>query len=121
VSKILVVDDNRGIRLLLFETLKEDHYEVEMAANGEEALRVFVDFVPEIILLDMKMPGMSGIETLEKIRAIDGRTVVIMMTAYEDIQYMELAEDLGISYYISKPFDLFELRERLRQILNSPG
>ena len=70
LGKILVVDDQLGIRSLLVEILKEDH-EVEMAENGVEALRLLISFQPDIILLDMKMPGMDGIETLKQIRALD--------------------------------------------------
>jgi len=117
VGKILVVDDQFGVRRLLFETFKEDHHEVEMAANGAEALQLLNTFEPDLILMDMKMPGMNGIETLGQIRAIDRHVAVIMMTAYGDIQNMEQAKNLGILYYMGKPFDLFELRERVREIL----
>ena len=117
MGKILVVDDQFGVRRLLFETFSEDHHEVEMAANGTEALQLLKTFEPDIILMDMKMPGMNGLETLGHIRALDRRVKVIMMTAYGDTQNMEQAKDLGILYYMGKPFDLFELRERVREIL----
>jgi two-component system response regulator (stage 0 sporulation protein F) len=122
VGKILVVDDQFGIRRLLVETFKEDQHEVEMAEDGAEALRLFIAFEPDLILMDMRMPGMDGIETLEQIRALGCRVAVIMMTAYEDIHNnIEQAKDLGILYYVDKPFDLFELRERVKEILNSLG
>lgn len=117
MGKILVVDDQFGVRRLLFETFREDQHEVEMAANGAEALQLLITFKPDLILMDMKMPGMNGIETLGQIRALDNRVGVIMMTAYGDTQNMEQAKDLGILYYMGKPFDLFELRERVREIL----
>jgi len=117
VGKILVVDDQFGVRRLLFETFREDQHEVEMAANGAEALQLLIDFKPDLILMDMKMPGMNGLETLGQIRALDRQVGVIMMTAYGDTQNMEQAKDLGILYYMGKPFDLFELRERVREIL----
>ena len=117
MGKILVVDDQFGVRRLLCETFKEDGHEVEMAANGGEALQLLNVFQPDLILMDMKMPGMNGLETLGQIRALDQRVVVIMMTAYGDTQNMEQAKDLGILFYMGKPFDLFELRERVREIL----
>ena len=117
MGKILVVDDQFGVRRLLFETFREDQHEVEMAANGSEALQLLFNFEPDLILMDMKMPGMNGLETLGQIRALDRRVNVIMMTAYGDTQNMEQAKDLGILYYMSKPFDLFELRERVKEIL----
>ncbi|AET70919.1 response regulator with CheY-like receiver, AAA-type ATPase, and DNA-binding domains [Desulfosporosinus orientis DSM 765] len=119
VAKILVVDDQLGVRRLLFETFREDQHEVEMAADGEEAVQLLNTFKPDLILMDMKMPGMNGIETLRQIRALDRQVGVIMMTAYGDAQNMEQAKELGILHYLSKPFDLFELRERVRDILIS--
>lgn len=117
MSKILIVDDQLGVRRLLFETFREDHHEVEMAANGEDAVLLLQAFKPELILMDMKMPGINGIETLRQVRALDQQVGVIMMTAYGDAQNMEQAKELGILHYLGKPFDLFELRERVREIL----
>ena len=119
VAKILVVDDQLGVRRLLFETFREDQHEVEMASNGEEAVLLLKTFKPDLIMMDMKMPGMNGIETLRQIRSLDQRVGVIMMTAYGDAQNMEQAKDLGILHYLGKPFDLFDLRERVREILIS--
>lgn len=117
MAKILVVDDQLGVRRLLFEAFREDQHEVEMAANGEEALQSLKTFKPNLILMDMKMPGMSGLETLAQIRTINQQVDVIMMTAYGDAQNLEQAKDLGILYYIGKPFDLFELRKRVKGVL----
>ena len=119
VDKILVVDDQLGVRSLLVEAFQEDQYKVEAAENGEVALRSFIAFKPHLILMDIKMPVMNGIEALRKIRILDSRVPVIMMTAYGDIQNMETAKGLGIFSYINKPFDLFELKERVREILHN--
>ncbi len=121
MGKILVIDGQFGVRRLLFEIFQEDQHEVKTAANGERVLRLLISFEPDLILMDMKMPGMNGLETLEKIRDSDCRVDVIMMTDYGDIQNMEQARGLGILYYINKPFDVFELRERVKEILNSSG
>ena len=114
MGKILVADDHFGVRRLLVETFQEDQHEVETSENGAEALRLLIAFEPDLILMDIK----NGIETLGQIRALDRRVAVIMMTSYGDPQNMEQAKDLGILYYMNKPFDLFELRERVREILN---
>lgn len=116
MGKILVADDQLGVRSLLVEVFQDDQHDVETAENGAEALRLFIASKPDLILLDMKMPVMNGLEALRKIRKLDGRVAVIMMTAYGDIQTMETAKDLGILYYLSKPFDLFELRKRVSDI-----
>ena len=78
MGKILVVDDQFGVRRLLCETFREDHHEVEMASNGAEALQLLMAFQPDLILMDMKMPGMNGIETLRQIRALNRRVAVIL-------------------------------------------
>jgi len=117
LAKILVVDDQLGVRRLLYETFQGENHVVEMAANGAEALQMLDSFRPDLILMDMKMPGMNGIDTLREIRVTYKDVNVIMMTAYGDAQNMEQAQELGVLYYIGKPFDLFELRDRVRSIL----
>ncbi|MHB1653191.1 MAG: response regulator [Desulfitobacteriaceae bacterium] len=119
VAKILVVDDQLGVRRLLFETFREAQYEVQMAANGNEAIELTAEFCPDLLLMDMKMPGMSGIETLRQLRALNIAIRVIMMTAYGDVHNMEQAKELGVIHYLTKPFDLFELRDKVAQILSS--
>lgn len=117
LANILVVDDQLGVRRLLYETFREEQHEVVMAANGKEALKNLEDFKPDLILMDMKMPGMNGIDTLRQIRSFNKEVGVIMMTAYGDAQNMEQARELGVLHYMSKPFDLFELRDHVREIL----
>lgn len=117
MGKILVVDDQLGVRRLLYEAFREEKHIVEMAAGGEEALELLNDFKPDLIIMDMKMPGMNGIETLRQIRALDNNVTVIMMTAYGDAENIQQARDLGVYYYLNKPFDLFDLRERVHGIL----
>ncbi|MFZ3101458.1 MAG: response regulator [Desulfitobacteriaceae bacterium] len=118
MANILIVDDQLGVRRLLFEMFKEDNHSVEMAADGVEALEILRSFQPDLILMDMKMPGMNGIDTLRKIRALDKKVDVMMMTAYGDAQSMEQAKELDVIHYISKPFDIFELRDKVKEIFN---
>jgi len=82
-----------------------------------EALQLVDRFQPHLILMDMKMPGMNGIDTLREIRKKHRDVNVIIMTAYGDARNMEQAQELGVLHYIGKPFDLFELRDRVRSIL----
>ncbi len=118
MANILVVDDQLGVRRLLFETFKEDNHSVEMAANGIDAIKLLQSFHPDLIIMDMKMPGMNGIDTLWKIRALNKNVNVIMMTAYGDAQNMEQARELDVIHYMSKPFDLFELRDKVKEIFS---
>ncbi|EHL05038.1 putative sporulation initiation phosphotransferase F [Desulfitobacterium hafniense DP7] len=117
MANILVVDDQMGVRRLLFETFKEEGHLVKMAENGNEALRVLEGYKPDLIIMDMKMPEMNGIDTLKEIRTFNQDVQVIMMTAYGDAQTMERAQEQGVRHYISKPFDLFELRDVVRDLL----
>jgi len=122
MGKILVVDDQFGVRSLLVSILREDGHKVGVAANVTEALKVSIAFDPDLILLDMKLSGMNGIETLEKIRAINCRAAVIMMTGNgDDPKNIKQSKDLGILLYMVKPFDLFELRVQVIEILNNLG
>ncbi|MGE4271786.1 MAG: response regulator [Desulfitobacterium sp.] len=117
MANILVVDDQIGIRRLLFEAFKEEGHSVQLAENGNEALRLLKDFQPELIIMDMNMPVKNGIDTLKEIRTLNKDVQVIMMTAYGDVHIMERSQEQGVNCYISKPFDLFELRDYVREIL----
>ncbi len=116
-AKILVVDDQMGVRRLLFEAFKEEGYDVDMAASGHEAITKVMESIPGLILMDMKMPGMNGLEALKEIKKIDQAIAVIMMTAYGELEIVTQAMKLGVKEYITKPFDLNELKLLVRQTL----
>lgn len=106
---ILVVDDQRGIRLLLEEVLVHYGYRVVTASDGEEALALVVQLQPDLVLLDMNMPGLSGPETLSALRERWPILPVIMVTADEDDSHWATVQKLGVQGRISKPFDLDDL------------
>lgn len=120
---LLVVDDQSGVRRLLHETFKEEGYRVRAAAGGAEALRLVSQELPDIVLLDIKMPGMSGLETLAELRKGCPELPVLMMTAYGDLEIVEEAKKLGIRHYITKPFDINEVRLLVRGLVTEaePG
>ncbi|NLI91106.1 MAG: response regulator [Peptococcaceae bacterium] len=115
--KLLIVDDQKGIRRLLTEVFLEYGYEIESCANGIKALEVIPEFNPDLIIMDVKMPGMNGIDVLKKVREKDKEIQVIMMTAYGDQHYVNQAEALGVARFIIKPFDLNELKKQVGEIL----
>lgn len=121
VFNILIVDDQYGLRRLLFELFNDEGYCVRLAAGGLEALNLVAQEMPDIVLLDIKMPRMSGLETLLELRKINPDITVLMMTAYGDLQVMEQAKKNGIKHYIVKPFDVNELRLLVKGLLLEVG
>lgn len=116
-AKLLVVDDQMGVRRLLFEAFKEEGFGVELAASGQEALEKVKSDMPELILMDMKMPGMNGLETLHEIKKITDDVLVIIMTAYGELEIVAEAMRLGIKEYVTKPFDINELRGLVKRVI----
>lgn len=115
MAKLLIVDDQLGIRRLLYEAFNEEGYEVELAGSGLEAIEKFTAAAPDLILMDMKMPGMNGIETLQEVRKLNDSVAVIMMTAYGELEIIAEAVKFGIKEYVTKPFDIIELRELVKR------
>lgn len=117
--KILVVDDEENIRLLYKLDLEDEGYEVEVAESGEVALEKLKNFQPDLITLDIKMPGMSGIETLHEIktRFVDKKIPVILCTAFEE--YKQDFSTWASEAYITKSHDLTELKDTIKRLLGS--
>ena len=107
---ILIVDDQPGVRRLLFEAFIDQGLRVETASSGAEAIRKTIAATPLLILLDIKMPGMSGLETLEELQRINPEIQVVMMTAYGELDILVETRSRGVQHYINKPFDLDEVR-----------
>ena len=105
MNNILIVDDDRDMQTILSDTLELEGYKTNVAGDGKAALKEITSSSPELILLDVKLPGMSGLELLGKIRKINKRVVVIMLTGYGDIKDAVQAIKLGAFDYITKPFD----------------
>lgn len=108
-GKILVVDDQFGIRMLLQEVLKIEGYETQLASNGLEALELLTAFQPDLVFLDMKIPGMDGLEILKKMKEQTPDVKIIMMTAYSELDLINTALSIGALGYLPKPFNIEEL------------
>jgi two-component system response regulator AtoC len=106
--KVLVVDDDAGVRESLRMVLKE-RYEPQLTGSGEEALTALADLRPDVVLLDVLMPGLDGLEVLERVKAEDPRLPVIMLTATKTVKTAVTAMKLGAFDYVTKPFDVEEL------------
>jgi two-component system response regulator (stage 0 sporulation protein F) len=108
-ATILVIDDQPGIRRLLTEVLQDEGYRVITAANGYEGIQAAQEVHPQVILMDMKMPGMDGIEALKELKRQGQGDQVIMMTAYGELDMVNEAREAGMRDYITKPFDIMSL------------
>jgi DNA-binding response OmpR family regulator len=115
MKRILIVDDEESIRLLYREELEEEGFEVELAKNGEEALEKLPFFKPDLITLDIKMPGMDGIETLKRIRESERQLPIIMCSAYGE--YKQDLTTWASDAYIVKCADMTELKNTIRKLL----
>ena len=113
MAKVLVVDDEPEAVELLVEFLSSKGYEILTATSGEEALRRVKDDRPHLVLLDIRMPKMSGLEVLKRIREIDAEMGVIMVTAVNEEDVGRQALELGAFDYIVKPLDLKYLERSL--------
>ena len=109
MKKILVVDDEIIIRDLLEDFLSRKGYDVYTASDGSGGIAKVKEIKPHIVLLDILMPGMDGIDTLKEIRRIDPRVGVIMITGVLDGELGKRAMELGASDYITKPLNLHYL------------
>lgn len=121
-KSILVVDDNEDIRGLLSLVLQKEGYEVNAAVDGADALSKANALKPDLILLDVMMPGLSGLEVLSAIREHKDKKInqvpVMMITAKSTIDDIDAAVELGASSYIVKPFRPANLAEKVQEIFS---
>jgi CheY-like chemotaxis protein len=118
---VLLVDDEEGPIMVEELMLKELGYKVVPARSGKEAVRLYRENKDrlEVVALDMIMPEMSGKETYERLKQIDPNVKVLLVSGYSLNKQVEELMDLGCNGFIQKPFDIIELSEKLREVLNS--
>jgi len=116
---ILIVDDEENVRKLLQKVFLKENYITHIASNAEEALHFIDTFQVDVVITDIKMPGMSGIELLNRIREIDTSIQVIMITAFATLDTAIDALKMGAKDYITKPFDLEDVLLSVKKIIRS--
>lgn len=116
--EILIVDDQKGVRRLLEELFKKSDWVVHTAADGLDAVAKLESISPHIILMDMKMPNMNGLEASQKILENRPELVIIMMTAYGEMDVIKKALDVGVKRCITKPFDIMSLRQAVQDMVS---
>lgn len=114
---LLLVDDEADFRAATSQVLSRRGFVVDQAASGEEALAMLARTDPDVVLLDLRMDGMSGIETLEKIREIDADVPVIILTGHGGLDEAISGISLSIVDFIQKPVDIGKLASRIRHLL----
>ncbi len=115
MRRVLVVDDEENLRLVVRTFLRRDGYEVETAANGEDALRLLETFGPDFVLTDVRMPKMGGLDLLSTLKAKGSEVTVIVMSAYGSLDLAIEAIKAGAYDYIAKPFKPEELLLTLKK------
>ena len=122
VKKILTVDDSQTIRSIIKQVLKGYKCEILEAASGDEGLEMTQNENPDLIILDIDMPGMNGLEMLMKVRNDDAimNIPVIMLTSKAKPQNIRIAKELGILAFLSKPFKRSMLIEKISSVFELP-
>lgn len=120
-TRILIADDDEDIRNLLSEFLQQDNYETVLASDGLQALKIIIDEPPPVVLLDIQMPRLGGIEALTAIRAIAPTTQVIMISGVSDVDLARRALSHGAFDYVTKPVDLPYLRRSIEAAVSTTG
>ncbi len=118
--KVLVIDDEPQIRRALRAGLEPDGYTVLLAASGEEGLDMAALHKPDLVILDLAMPGIDGLEVCRQLRGWS-QVPILVLSVHEGEADKVAALDLGADDYVTKPFSLEELRARLRALLRRRG
>jgi len=109
-GRILIVDDEKNMREVLEIFLRNEGYNVSVADSGERAVEAMRHDIFDLVITDMKMPGMSGIDLLKNIKQISPETIVVIITAYGTTESAVQAMKLGAYDYIQKPFEMDDIR-----------
>lgn len=117
-KRILIADDEKNMLWALDRALKKEGYNVILASDGKKALELFKETTPSLVLLDLKMPEMNGLEVLKRIKELNSNIPVIMITAHGTTESAVEAMKMGALDYISKPFDIEELKIIIRKALD---
>ncbi|MDQ0088734.1 two-component system response regulator (stage 0 sporulation protein F) [Paenibacillus anaericanus] len=117
-KKLLIVDDQYAIRKLLEEMFRSEDYETFEACNGEQALQLLDQEAPDLVLLDMKMPGLSGLELIDMIGQRERKTIVVVITAYKELELVQRTNQFEPTMEFAKPFDIYEVKDAVRDLLH---
>ena len=117
MTKILVIDDEEGIRDLLDTLLRRKGYDVVLAESGPKGLEIFRRERPDVVVLDLKMPGMDGFTVLRQVRSLNPSQPVIILTGAGTAETEQQVRALGVTEYVEKEFSLHLLGDSLKRLL----
>ncbi len=115
---ILIIDDAENNLILLQDLLSEFNYNIRIARNGEEAIHLVNEKTPDLLLIDIMMPGMDGFELLEKVKKDKPHVKAIFITAKSNSEDREKAFQMGAVDFITKPVNILKVMDRVRETLN---
>lgn len=118
-QKILVIDDEELLTKTLVRLLEAKGYEVLISKNGQEALIILEEECFDLVLTDIRMPGMNGVEMIEQLRKTGNKTPVIFLTGYADSELERRARALAPNGYEGKPFDVAELLNKINAMMTN--
>jgi len=121
MAKVLVIDDEQGIRALLDTLLRRKGYDVIVAESGEKGLECLRRERPDVLVLDLKMPGMDGLTVLRQVRSLDPIMPVIILTGAGTAETEQRVRALGVTEYVEKEFSLHLLGDALKRLLKTPN
>ena len=118
-NRIFVVDDEEALRTVLGSELEGEGYHVQMAGDGDEAIKILETNTFDLILLDIKMPTVDGFEVLKFVKQKHPTTKVIMLTGFADLKNAIESKKLGAEDFVSKPYDLVDLLTTVERVLST--
>jgi len=119
IPRLLVVDDDDQLRTILSDELEEMGFDITTACNGQEAIEVMRERAFEMLVLDVKMPGIDGFQVLRYTKERFPLTKVIMVTAFDDLGNAMKSKTLGADDFMGKPYDLVELGSMIEHVLSN--
>ncbi|HOW27725.1 MAG TPA: response regulator transcription factor [Elusimicrobiota bacterium] len=117
IASILIADDDRNLSQTLAGILQTEGYEVTVVHDGQSALEAHQNITPDVMILDVSMPVLDGLEVCRRVRATDERVIILMLTAQRQVDDKVGALDQGADDYMTKPFGTRELLARLKSLL----
>ena len=117
MPKLLIIDDEEGIANEVKEYFEEENYSVFTADNGKDGQALIANEKPDLVLLDLKLPDVSGLVILSMLRSVFPQCKVIVNTGYVDQSLMDQAGELGYESFLSKPFNLIKLKDEVERVM----